>query len=84
MQNAPQLATTNAQLACLPKFSNDPKEDKSSTTEWLQKLMNKKQGAGWTGVQTVTHFKNALHLMNEKIQFEHDCRASPTISSVMS
>ena len=42
MQQALQLATTNAQLAILPTFSNDPKEDKSSATEWLQKIMNKK------------------------------------------
>ena len=60
MQQALQLATTNAQLAILPTFSNDPKEDRSSATEWLHKLMNNKTGAGWTDPQTVTHFRNAL------------------------
>ncbi len=47
MQQALQMATTNAQLAILPTFSNNPKEDNSSATEWLQKLLNYKQGAGW-------------------------------------
>ena len=60
MQQALQLATANAQLAILPTFSNDPKEDKTSATEWLQKLMNNRQGAGWRDLQTVTHFRNTL------------------------
>ena len=60
MQQALQLATTNAQLKILPTFSNDTKEYKSSAMEWLQKLMNNKTGAGWTDPQTVTHFRNAL------------------------
>jgi hypothetical protein len=42
-----QLATTNVQLAIMPTFSNDPKKDKTSVMEWLQKLMNnKKEVAG--------------------------------------
>jgi hypothetical protein len=48
IQQALQTATTNTQLAILPTFSNDPKEDKSSGTECLQKLLNYRQGAGWT------------------------------------
>ena len=55
-----KLATTNAQLAILPTFSNNPKEDNSPATEWLQKLLNNKQEAGWTDIQTVTHFRNAI------------------------
>jgi hypothetical protein len=55
-----QLATTNAQLAILSKFSNDPKEDRTSATERLQKLINNKQGGGWTDLQTVTHFRSVL------------------------
>jgi hypothetical protein len=50
MQQALQMATTNSQLAILP---NNPKE-------WLQKLLNNKQGAGWTDIQTVIHFRNAI------------------------
>jgi hypothetical protein len=46
MQQALQMATTNAQLAILPTFSNNPKKYNSSATEWLQKLLNHKQGAG--------------------------------------
>jgi hypothetical protein len=46
------MVTTNTQLAILPTFSNDPKEDKTSATEWLQKLMNNKQGGGCTGLLT--------------------------------
>ena len=60
IQQALQMATTNAQLAILPTFSNDPKEDRTSATEWLQKLMNNKQEGGWTDLQTVTHFRKAL------------------------
>jgi hypothetical protein len=37
------MATKKAQLIILPTFSNDPKEDLTSATEWLQKLMNNKQ-----------------------------------------
>jgi hypothetical protein len=32
------MATTNAKLAILPTLSNEANEDKSSATEWLQKL----------------------------------------------
>ena len=60
IQQGLQMATTNAQLAILPTFSNDSREDKTSATEWLQKLLNNKQGGGWTDIQTVTHFRNAL------------------------
>ena len=60
MQQALQLATTNAQLAILPTFSNNPTDDRTSATEWLQKLLNNKQGGNWTDIQTVTHFRNAL------------------------
>jgi hypothetical protein len=45
MQQALQMATSNAQLAFLSTFSRYPKEDKSSAKEWLQKFMNNKQGA---------------------------------------
>jgi hypothetical protein len=48
MQQALQVATKNAQLAILPTFYNNHKENNSSATEWLHNLLNKKQGAGWT------------------------------------
>jgi hypothetical protein len=60
IQQALQLATTNAQLSILPTFLNDAIEDKTSSTEWLQKVINNKQGGGWTNLQTITHFRNAL------------------------
>jgi hypothetical protein len=60
IQQALQFATTNNQLAILPTFSNDSREDKISATEWLQKVINIKQGGGWTNLQTITHFRNAL------------------------
>jgi hypothetical protein len=60
IQQALQLATTSTQLTILPTFSNDPKEDKISTTQWLHQLKNNKQGDGWTDVQVVTLFKHAL------------------------
>jgi hypothetical protein len=43
-------------LAILPTFSHDPREDKTSVTEWI----NNKQGGGCANLQTVTHFRNAL------------------------
>jgi hypothetical protein len=45
-------------LAILPTFSNNPLEDKTSATEWLQKVIKNKQRGGWTNLQT--HFRNAL------------------------
>jgi hypothetical protein len=33
IQQALQLATTNAQLAILPTFFNDPKDDRTSATD---------------------------------------------------
>jgi hypothetical protein len=60
MQQALQMATTNVQLAILPTFLSNPKEENSSATEWLQKLLNNKQGTGWTYNQTVTHLRNAI------------------------
>ena len=59
-QQALQMETTNSHLAILLTFSNDPKEDRTFATEWLQKLMNNKQEGGWTDLQTVIHFINAL------------------------
>jgi hypothetical protein len=41
-------------LANLPTFFDDPKEDKTSATEWLQKLNNNKQRYGWTDLYTLT------------------------------
>jgi hypothetical protein len=60
IQQALQLATTNAQLAILPTFCNDSREDKTSATEWFQKVINNNQGGGWTNLHTITHFRNAL------------------------
>ena len=60
IEQALQLATTNAQLAILPTFSDDPAEDRATPTEWLQKIINNAQGGNWTDIQTITHFRNAL------------------------
>ncbi len=60
LQQALQLATTNTQLSVLPTFSNDSREDRTSAADWLQKVITNKQGVGWTNLQTVTHFRNAL------------------------
>jgi hypothetical protein len=60
IQQALQLATTNAQLSIFPTFLNQSREDKTSAIEWLQKVINKIQGAGRTDLQTVAHFRNTL------------------------
>ena len=53
-------AQAAAQLAVLPKFSNVFKEDNFTPSQWLQKVINHKNGAAWTDAQTITHVKNAL------------------------
>ena len=52
-------AHLNAQLLALPTFSNK-KEDQYTSTEWLQKVIINKNGGGWTELQTLTYFQNAL------------------------
>ena len=51
------LASTNAQanahLTILPEFSNNKKEEKFTATQWLQKVCQHREGAGWTNAQTV-------------------------------
>ncbi len=46
IQQALQLATNNAQLSILPILSNESREDKTTATECLQKVINNKQGFG--------------------------------------
>ena len=46
-------AQANAQLTILPAFSNNKKEKKLSATQWLQKVCQHREGAGWTNAQTV-------------------------------
>ena len=53
-------AQAAAQLAVLPTFSNVLKDDNFTATQWLQKVLNHKTGAGWTDEQTITHVRNAF------------------------
>ena len=53
-------AQAATQLAVLPKFSNVFKEDNFTPSQWLQKVINHKNGAAWTDVQTITHMKDAF------------------------
>jgi hypothetical protein len=53
-------AQAAAQLAVLPTFSNVFKDDNFTATQWLQKVLNHKNGAGWTDEQTITHVRNAF------------------------
>ena len=62
-----QNAAANTQLSILPSFSNNEKEDKCTATQWLQKVCLHREGAAWTDVQTVTHFRNALR--NEAVNW---------------
>jgi hypothetical protein len=54
MQQALQMATTKFSVGYLADIFKWTKKDKCSATEGLQKLINKKQGAGWTDLQTAT------------------------------
>ena len=47
-------------LATLPAFSNNVKEDQYTTPQWLQKLLIHRQVAAWNDEQIITHFRNAL------------------------
>ena len=53
-------AQAAAQLAVLPTFSNVYKDDNFTATQWLQKVINHKNGAGWTDEQTIMHVRNAF------------------------
>ncbi len=56
-------ALINAQhpvnLATLPSFSNDVKEDQCTATQWLQEVLLHRQTAAWNGEQIIAHFRNA-------------------------
>ena len=60
LREALQTATINANLALLPTFSDDSKQDRMSAKEWLQQVQNNKRGGTWTDVQAITYFRNAL------------------------
>ena len=47
-------------LATLPAFSNDVKEDKYTAAQWLQKVLLHRRAAAWNDEQIITHFRNAL------------------------
>jgi hypothetical protein len=57
-------ALINAQhqvnLATLPSFSNEVKEDQYTAAQWLQKVLLHRQAAAWNDEQIITHFRNAL------------------------
>ena len=53
-------ATAAVQLATLPLFSNNLKEDKFTPAQWLQKVNSHKTAATWTDVETITHVCNAF------------------------
>ena len=55
-------AQAAAQLAVLPTFSNVYKDDNFTATQWLQKVLNHKTGAGWTDEQTITHVRNPFRV----------------------
>jgi hypothetical protein len=53
------LALINKQqvnVATLPSFLNEFKEDKCRAAQWLQKV----QAVAWNEEQIITHFRNAL------------------------
>jgi hypothetical protein len=57
-------ALINAQhqvnLATLPAFSNNVKEDQYTAAQWLQKVLLHRQAAAWNDEQIIAHFRNAL------------------------
>ncbi len=59
-----EQALINAQhqvnLATLPAFSNNVKEDQYTAAQWLQKVLLHRQAAAWNDEQIITHFRNVL------------------------
>jgi hypothetical protein len=63
MENAAQFfnnTLATSQLAVLPTFSNRKNEDKYNPAQWLQKILNHRDGTEWTDQQFITHVRNAL------------------------
>ena len=63
MENAAQFfnnALATSQLAVLPTFSNKKNEDKYNSAQWLQKILNHRDGTEWNDQQFITHVRNAL------------------------
>ena len=63
MEHAAQFfnnALATSQLAVLPTFSNRKNEDKYNPAQWLQKILNHRDGTEWTDQQFITHVRNAL------------------------
>ena len=62
MENAAQFfnnALATSQLAVLPTFSNKKNEDKYNSAQWLQKILNHRDGTEWNDQQFITHVRNA-------------------------
>jgi hypothetical protein len=53
-------AQNQVNLATLPSFSNEVKEDLYTAAQWLQKVLLHRQAAAWNDEQIITHFRNAL------------------------
>ena len=47
-------------MAVLPTFSNVYKDYNFTPTQWLQKVINHKNGAAWMDEQTITHERNTF------------------------
>jgi hypothetical protein len=76
-------ALVNAQhqvnLAALPSFSDNVKEDKYIAAQWLQKVLLHRQAAAWTDDQIITYVRNA----EIQTRFKIDIRAKHTPTSVV-
>ena len=53
-------ATAAAQLAILPHFSNNVKDDNYTPSQWLDKVLSHKEAGHWTDEQTIAHVRNAF------------------------
>jgi hypothetical protein len=47
-------------LATLPSFSNEVKEDQYTVAQWLQKVLQHRQAAAWNDEEIIPHFRNTL------------------------
>jgi hypothetical protein len=53
-------AKCQVNLATLPAFSNNVKDDQYTAAQWLQKVLLHRQAAAWNDEQIITYFRNAL------------------------
>ena len=51
-------ALATSQIAVLPTFANKKNEDKYNSAQWLQNILNHRDGTKWNDQQFITHVRH--------------------------